>query len=749
MATARAAPTAAPAAVPPPGPSRGVLRGVLIAGPLLILVGVLVVLSVGDKPLLGTNRVGPAGFFAVVPAGGTLCTGGAERVPAGTGEVVVRTSTSQAGPLAASVRRGGRVIAHGTRTAAYDSGDTAIPLASPVSRSARAVVCVRNGGAKPLGLAGTPAGTSPKVRIDGRPADALIRIEYRAAERVSWWSRIGDVARRFADGKASWVGSATLWLALGLSLVAIVLGLVALWRGPRRAALVCTLVAVLNALAWSLLVPPFQVPDEESHTGYVQYLAETGKVPKPAFIGYSDEENALLRALEFGSVIGVRDNRPPHGPGIDARLRAIERSHPSRVGGGDPAGAVVYPPTFYALESVPYLASPTGSSLLDRLVWMRALCALLAGLTVFLTYRFLRELLPTQPWAWTVGALALAFLPMFGFISGGVQNDAGMYACAAALFWAMTRVLQRGLTPLRGLAIGLAMVTGVLIKYTMVGLAPAAAAAVLVGLWRVRTAGAAAPAEGSPAERSAASPTDAPPTASPPNASRPATSPAAPPARRAWLGAAIAALVVALPIAAYAALAKWAWDRPLTGPLRASHPEIAHPEPATITGQVTYAWELFLPRLPFMDDKFPAITPLWDTWYRGAIGRFGWLDYGFPAWVAILLLPVVLAVIVLAIRAAWQARPPLVNVAIYAVAVLGLMALLAGVGYHYELKFATYFQSPRYLFALLPLGAAIVAMAARGAGRRFGPAVGASLVVLVVALSVFAQLATLERYYGS
>jgi hypothetical protein len=117
--------------------------------------------------------------------------------------------------------------------------------------------------------------------------------------------------------------------------------------------------------------------------------------------------------------------------------------------------------------------------------------------------------------------------------------------------------------------------------------------------------------------------------------------------------------------------------------------------------------------------------------------------------VAILLLPVVLAVIVLAVRAAWRARPPLANVAVYAVAVLGLMALLAVVGYHYELKFATYFQSPRYLFALLPLGAAVVAMAAWGAGRRFGPAVGASVVLMVVALSVFAQLATLERYYGS
>ena len=597
----------------------------------------------------------------------------------------------------------------GRRSAPYDSGDTYVRLATPLRGASRSVVCVRNGGPKPLGLAGTPANASPKVKLNGKPVDALIRLEYRGADRVTWWSRVGAVARRFADGKASWVGSWTMWLALGLSLVAIVLGVVLLWRGPRRAALLCALVAVLNAATWSLLVPPFQVPDEESHTGYVQYLAETGKVPKPGFIGYSAEENGLLSVLDFGGVIGVKDNPPPQGPAFEARLRAVERSHPSRVGGGDPAGTVVYPPVFAGFEAVPYLLSPTGDSLLDRLVWMRLLCVLFAGATVYLTYRFLRELLPATPWAWTTGALALAFFPMFDFISGGVQNDDGLYVCAAGLFWAMTRVLREGLTVRRGLAVGGTLVLGILMKYTMIGLVPAAVATIVVALWRDRRAGRPLP----------------------------------------WAGVGASAAMVAIPLAAYAALSHWAWGRPLTGPLRASHPAVASPEPATIAGQLSYAWQLWLPRLPFMDDKFPAITPLWDTWYRGEIGRFGWLDYGFPEWVAILLLPVLVAVVAFAVREVVRVRPRVGDLAVYALALLGVMALLSIVGYRYELKFETYFQSPRYLFALLPLGAAAVAVAARGAGRRLGPAFGAGLVMVVIALSVFAQLATLERYYGA
>jgi hypothetical protein len=257
--------------------------------------------------------------------------------------------------------------------------------------------------------------------------------------------------------------------------------------------------------------------------------------------------------------------------------------------------------------------------------------------------------------------------------------------------------------------VGGALVLGALIKFTMVGLAPAAAATILGALWRDRRAGRPLP----------------------------------------WAGVGISLAVVALPLAAYAALSHWVWDRPLGGPLRASHPAVANPAPATIGGQLSYAWQLVLPRLPFMDDKFPLITPLWDTWYRGAIGRFGWLDYGFPECVAIVLLPVVVVVVVLAVRELLVVRPRVGDIAVYALAPLGVMALLSVVGYHYELKFETYFQSPRYLFALLPLWAAVVAVAARGAGRRFGPTVGAAVVMVVVALSVCAQLATLERCYGA
>jgi hypothetical protein len=49
---------------------------------------------------------------------------------------------------------------------------------------------------------------------------------------------------------------------------------------------------------------------------------------------------------------------------------------------------------------------------------------------------------------------------------------------------------------------------------------------------------------------------------------------------------------------------------------------------------------------------------------------------------------------------------------------------------------------------MLALWGAILALAARGAGRRWGPAVGVSIVVLVIAHDLFAQLQVVARYFG-
>ena len=58
------------------------------------------------------------------------------------------------------------------------------------------------------------------------------------------------------------------------------------------------------------------------------------------------------------------------------------------------------------------------------------------------------------------------------------------------------------------------------------------------------------------------------------------------------------------------------------------------------------------------------------------------------------------------------------------------------------------FVEPRYLLPLLPLLGAVLALAARGAGRRWGPPVGALIVVLFFAHDIFSQLLVVSRFYS-
>ena len=67
------------------------------------------------------------------------------------------------------------------------------------------------------------------------------------------------------------------------------------------------------------------------------------------------------------------------------------------------------------------LTSWTG--LFNRIHAMRLVSAFLGALTVLFVFLFLRELLPRVPWAWSMGSLAVAFVPLFGEISGTVKED--------------------------------------------------------------------------------------------------------------------------------------------------------------------------------------------------------------------------------------------------------------------------------------------------------------------------------------
>jgi 4-amino-4-deoxy-L-arabinose transferase-like glycosyltransferase len=473
----------------------------------------------------------------------------------------------------------------------------------------------------------------------------------------------------------------------------------------------CALAGLLSALAWSFVTPPFHVPDEVAHVAYVQHLAETAELPKLSDdLSYAPEEQQALTVTEFYLVVGAREGRPPW---TAHQQRAIEGlPELARVGTGTAQSATNNPPLYYALEAGPYWLG-SGLSLLDRMVLMRLLSALMAGATALTAFLFVREVLPGMSWAWTVGGMAVALQPLFGFISSGVQPDALLALTGALVLLGAARVLQRGLDPRTGALLGAATAAGLLSKLAFVGLVPGVVLAVAIGLRRTTSARRRGPG-----------------------------------LRGAALALGIPAGVVALYVLASAVI----WDRPLYAGEVPTAGGAAGAAAGSLPDQVSYIWQLYLPPLPFMEDKFSG-SPIRNVWLHGFIGRFGWLDTAWSPtvyWVGTLvLLGVALLAAVEVFRGARRGALTgrLGELAVYATTVLGLLLLIGVSGYPAHLE-GTTFEQARYLLPLLAIYGVVVALAARSVGPRWGPVLGAALVAVAFGHDLFAQLLTVGRFWA-
>ncbi len=484
-------------------------------------------------------------------------------------------------------------------------------------------------------------------------------------------------------------------------------------RGVPPAAAACAAIAILSAACWSVITPPFEAQDEPSHFAYVQYLAETGRLPTSSGAKFSEEELAALRDLD---VLGVRwhpEVRTIFSPAAQLRLRTNLSEPLSRVGGGGAGVATAEPPLYYALETIPYDLG-SGGTLLDRLELMRLLSALMAGVSALFTFLFVREALPVVRWAWIVAGLSAALTPLLGFTSGAVTPDAMLYAVSAATFYCLARAFRRGLTPRLAAATGAAIAVGFLTKLNFIGLAPGAMLGlVILGFRGIR--------DGSNATVS----------------------------RRAMGSTGIAMAIALSPVCAYV-LYNLSTDHPALGLVSGAIDLVRGRE--SLGGELAYMWQFYLPRLPGMVNDFPGLSTTRELWYDRTVGLYGWFDTTFPVWVENLALVPAGAIALLGLRslvarrAALRAR--LSELLVYATMAVGLMALIAGTSHLAKLSERTGFAQPRYLLPLLPLVAAMLALAACGAGRRWGRAAGTMIVLTFLAQEVFSQLLVVARFYG-
>lgn len=704
-------------------------RLALACAALILLGAIAVVLTQSAPRRSGVNGIPPATFEAVLGAGEAACQSG-ELIPGHTAALRATIGTyGLPGPrVDVTVTGPGGPVTRGGLARGWRQGVVSLPVALVRQTMPNAQVCLRNQGPSRIAIAGSGP-YQPALELRGphgtRHVAVGLRFEYMRPGRESWFSLLPTLWHRMTLAKGDLVRHWAPWGALVFMLVAGALSVAALGReGGRRevspelrwprlrslpwAARLCVVVALANGLAWSLITPAFEVPDENAHYAYVAQLAERASLPHPAGRdpSLSPAEDAMLTATGFYRAVGIRQN-----PVIltEAQQRVIDRLTSEKLsprGSGNAGGATAAPPLYYLTQVLPFRVAP-GGTVLNRLSLMRALSAVMGAITVLFIFLFLAEVLPSTPWAWTAGALAAAFQPLFGFMSGGVNYDDLQYLFAAALLLAMARILRRGLTGRGAVEIGLAVGLGVVTKVAMAGLAPAAALTLLLVLARERTA-----------ERARA--------------------------------VGLSVLLAVVPLLAYLAWARVSPDAQglVSGGL---------PAAPTGAGQVfsfreelTHIWQLFLPHL-WQKPQFTYL-PLWRTWFEGFFGRFGWLDYAFSDSVFHVILAVALGACSLALVVLVRGRVALgrhlAELAAYALGVAGVCIAIGAVSYRILISTGAQFEQARYLLPLLGLYALIVALVSRVGGRRWGPVVAVVLVALALGHDIFSQLLTIERYYS-
>jgi predicted membrane protein DUF2142 len=682
----------------------------------LVAAGVLALLALtlthAAQRRSGSNGVRAAKEIDIAGAGDRFCQA-RELIPADT--AALRVSLSGDVPLLVTLTRRGRLLDR----VRVPFGWTGAGFVVPIRRTTRDLpdveVCFQPGHGAPVTLRGSPAPSLiGQVSINGRPTGQSLRIDALRPGRESWATFLPTIAHRIgrARGSGPWIAWAILalvlcsWAVAGWVLRRAVVGDGGSLRATAGA---IALVAVLNAAAWSLITPPFQVPDETVHVAYAQEIGEAARPPVrrgPQLAAFSPElRTAMLatRAETGGFVI--------EGAGVwtptEARVlkRLLSRPLPTR-GNGDAGESDPEPPLYYALAAVPYRLLH-GGTLLTRMAGMRLLSALLAGVTAAFAFLFVRECLPERPWTWSVGGLVAAFVPMFGFVSGGVHPDALLFAVSAALLYCLARASRRGMTWRHARWIGAVIAVGVLSKLNFYSLLPGALVATVLlarrseRRWSGRVAGCAAAAAGP---------------------------------------AVVAFLVLK-------GLDTGVWGRPWLP----EHRPFIPPYRGSLLYSASFVWGLFLPPLPGMTHVFPTDVG-YEAWFRTFVGDFGSVTIPLPTWAYHLALAIFALLLVLAGRALVAARAALRRrwgeALGYVLMIGGLLGLIAYTLKHGWVPGMFAAAQGRYLLPFLALFAAFVALAARGAGERWGRPVGATLVIVAIGWSLLGQLVAIAGFYS-
>lgn len=198
------------------------------------------------------------------------------------------------------------------------------------------------------------------------------------------------------------------------------------------------LAAFLNALAWIILIPVWQYPDEQAHFAQVQYIAEIGGTPKDNRSFDTSLEVSISEKILGTERDEAGNNKFTYHPeyklsyqdslyGLqEVEIASLPKSARSEMVKNE---ATLNPPLYYFLSAQVYKIFSAGN-LFTRVYAVRLLSGIFLLLTIFLAFKIGRLIFQDKQSFSTnnrilppVLAALIAFKPMLVFSSTGVLPD--------------------------------------------------------------------------------------------------------------------------------------------------------------------------------------------------------------------------------------------------------------------------------------------------------------------------------------
>ncbi len=269
----------------------------------------------------------------------------------------------------------------------------------------------------------------------------------------------------------------------------------AAWHRFPKSLAVLLAIALIEGLAWSIVLPPLQGPDEVSHFAYVQTIAETGSIPwrssEPANPGLGQSTEVGVAELCSG-LSGLSQNLSARAPAsaVDERIcyAELNRLSPGARSDGGFTSADKNPPLYYLYETVPYLALRHATFFTRSFVMRLANLPFMLALVVF-TWLLAGELLlglPRGPALRALATAAVALNPQLTMMTAVINPDLLLAALFSAGLWLSVLIVRYGLTRSR---VGWLIALCAMAAFTQgrgLPLIPVAALALAVALWRRR-----------------------------------------------------------------------------------------------------------------------------------------------------------------------------------------------------------------------------------------------------------------------